>query len=98
VTYGGETWTLTSTDENALRIIVRKILRNIYGTVLENAEFRIRYNEELNELIKGEVIVRFIKAQRLQWLGNVERMNEMTVPKRMLQGKTYMTMKTERPS
>jgi hypothetical protein len=41
VTYGGETWTLTSTDENALRIFERKI----YGPVLENGEFRIRYNE-----------------------------------------------------
>jgi hypothetical protein len=26
-------------------------------------EFRISYNEELNELIKGEDIVRLIKAQ-----------------------------------
>jgi hypothetical protein len=56
---------VTSTDENALRIFERKI----YGPVLENGEFRIRYNEELNELIKGEDIrVRFIKTQRLQWL------------------------------
>jgi hypothetical protein len=38
------------------------MLRKIYGPVLENGEFRIRYNEELNELIKGEDIVRFIKA------------------------------------
>jgi hypothetical protein len=59
MTYGGETWTLTLTDENALRIFERKILRKIYGPVLENGEFRIRYNEELNELIKGEDIVRF---------------------------------------
>jgi hypothetical protein len=49
VTYGGETWTLTSTDENALRIFERKI----YGPVLENGESRIRYNVELNKLIKG---------------------------------------------
>jgi hypothetical protein len=48
VIYGGETWTLTSTDENALRIFERKI----YGPVLENGDVRIRYNEELNELIK----------------------------------------------
>jgi hypothetical protein len=82
VTYGGETWTLISSDENALRIFERKLLRKIYEPVLENGEFRIRYNEELNELIKGEVIVRFIKAQRLQWLGHVERMNEMVMTKK----------------
>jgi hypothetical protein len=42
VTYGGETWTLTSTDENALRIFERKILRKIYGPALGNGDFRIR--------------------------------------------------------
>jgi hypothetical protein len=78
---------LTSTDKNALRIFERKI----YKPVLEIGEFRIRYNEELNELIKGEDLVRFITAQRLQWLGHVERMNEMAMPKRMLQGKMYTT-------
>jgi hypothetical protein len=85
------------TDENALRIFERKILRKIYGPVLQNGEFRIRYNEELNELIKGEDIVIFIKAQRLQWLGHVERMNEMAMPKRMLQGTIYTTRKRGRP-
>jgi hypothetical protein len=97
VTYGGETWTLTSTDENALRIFEGKILRKICGPVLENGEFRIRYMEELNELIKGEDIVRFIKARILQWLGLVERMNETAMPKRMLQGKIYTRRKIARP-
>jgi ribosomal protein S21 len=36
VTYGGETWTLTSTDENALRIFERKILKkDIWTTFRE---------------------------------------------------------------
>jgi hypothetical protein len=39
---------VTSTDENVLRICERKILRKIYGPVLENGEFRIRYKEKLN--------------------------------------------------
>jgi hypothetical protein len=73
------------------------LVRKIYGPGLENGEFRIRYNEELNELIKGEDIVRFTKAQRLQWLGHVEKMNEMAMPKRMLQGKIYTTRKRGRP-
>jgi hypothetical protein len=73
------------------------ILRRIYGPVLESGEFRIRYNGELNEVIKGEDIVRFIKAQRLQWLGCVERMNETAMPDRMLQGKIYTTRKRGRP-
>jgi hypothetical protein len=33
VTYGSETWTLTKSDENFLRIFERKILRKIYETI-----------------------------------------------------------------
>jgi hypothetical protein len=50
----------------------RKIIRRIYGPVMENNVWRIRYNEELNTLLKGEDILRFIKSQRMRWLGHVE--------------------------
>jgi hypothetical protein len=35
----------------------RKIIRRIYGPVIENNVWRIRYNEELNTLLEGEDIV-----------------------------------------
>jgi hypothetical protein len=38
----------------------RKIVRRIYGPVMENNLWRIRYNEVINKLSKGEDIVRFI--------------------------------------
>jgi hypothetical protein len=36
VTYGAETWTLMVTEENILRMFQRKIIRKIYGPVMEN--------------------------------------------------------------
>jgi hypothetical protein len=44
-TYGAETWTLTVIEDNALRMFQRKIMRRIYGPVMENNVWRIRYNE-----------------------------------------------------
>ena len=35
VTYGSETWTLTKSDVNFLRIFESKILRTIYGPIQE---------------------------------------------------------------
>ena len=33
--YGAETWTLTKSDENSLRIFERKIMGKIYGPIQE---------------------------------------------------------------
>ena len=55
-----------------LMIFERKILRKIFGpTKEENGLWRIKTNEELDELIKRKNIIRFIKSQRLKWLGKV---------------------------
>ena len=42
-----------------------------------------RTNKEIDELPEQEDIVRFIKAQRLRWLGHVERMSEVHIAKRV---------------
>jgi hypothetical protein len=97
VTYGSETWTLTSEIENALRTFERKILRKIFGPVQDRGGWRIRYNEELEELIKNEDIVRFIKACRISWLGHVERMSDYAMTKRILYGKLFSTRERGRP-
>jgi hypothetical protein len=54
---------LKETEENILRIFERKIICKIYGPVMENNSWRIRYNEEISKLLNGEDIVRFIKSQ-----------------------------------
>jgi hypothetical protein len=57
---------------------------------MENNVWRIRYNEELNTLLNGEDVVRFLKLQRIRWLGHVERMEDNAMPKRMLKGRPRM--------
>jgi hypothetical protein len=66
VMYSSETWTLTAKDENNLRIFERQILRKIFGPVKIDNIWRIRNNVEIDELIEGADIVRFIKAQRIK--------------------------------
>jgi hypothetical protein len=39
-----------------------------------NVLWRIKTNEEPDDLIQRENIIIFIKSQRLKWLGHVERM------------------------
>ena len=39
-------------------------------------------NRELEELSKGENIVKWIKGQRMSWLGHLERMEENRLPQK----------------
>ena len=95
VTYGSESWTLTMEEERALAVFERKILRKIYGPVKEKL-WRIRRNDELEAIIKGENIARCIKCQRIRWLGHIERMQDTAIPKKMY-GKLYATRRRGRP-
>jgi hypothetical protein len=40
-------------------------------------------NRELKELSKGENIVKWIKGQRISWLGHLERMEEDRMHKKI---------------
>jgi len=53
VTCSSETWTLTTKDENNLRILERQILRKIFGPVNIDNIWRIRNNMETDKLIEG---------------------------------------------
>jgi hypothetical protein len=96
-TYGSESWTLTTEEERTLAVFERKILRKIYGPVKENELWRILRNDELETIIKGENIVRFIKSQKIRWLGHIESMQDNAIPKQMLYGKLYATRRRGRP-
>jgi hypothetical protein len=82
--------------ERVLAVFERKILRKIYGPVKENELWRIRRNDELEDITKGENIVRFIKSQRIRWLGHIERMQDTAIPKKMY-GKLCAKRRRGRP-
>jgi hypothetical protein len=46
----------------------------------EDGEWKCRTNRELEELSKGENIVKWIKGQRISRLGRLERMEEDRMP------------------
>jgi len=62
-TYSSETWTLTAKDGKNLRIFERQILRKTSGPVNTDDIWRIRNNMEIDKLVEGADIVRFIKAK-----------------------------------
>ena len=97
VSYGAEAWTLTKKEEQALLIFERKIFRRMYGPKYENGEWKSRTNRELEEMSKGENIVKWIKGQRISWLGHPERMEEDKMPKKILNRELKGTRRRVRP-
>jgi len=58
-------------------IFERKFTRKIFGpTRSEDGYRRIKTNQEINNLLKGQNIIGLLKKQRLNWLGHVECMAE----------------------
>ena len=49
---------------------------------MKTGEWKNRTNRELEVVSKGENIVKWIKGQRINWLGQLERMEEDRMPKR----------------
>jgi hypothetical protein len=72
---------MTKKEEEAVLVFERKIFRRIYGPKYEHGEWRTRTNRELEEMSRGENIVKWIKGQRISWLGHLERMEENRMPK-----------------
>jgi hypothetical protein len=56
---------VTKEEEQTVVVFERKIFRSIYGAKYGNGEWKSRTNRELEEMSKGENIVKWIKGQRL---------------------------------
>jgi hypothetical protein len=65
--------------------------------VREGERWRIRSNRELEEILRGKDVVRFVKSRRLAWLGHVERMSEERMPRKFLHGRIEGRWRRGRP-
>jgi len=88
---------MTKKEERALLIFERKIFKRIYGPKYEDGEWKSRTNRELEELSKGENIIKWIKGQSISWLGHLERMEENTMPKTIFTQELEGTRRRGRP-
>ena len=59
--------------------------------------WRIKTNQEINDIIKGQNIIGLIRKQRLNWLGHVERMTEDNNVKKIKRWKPIAKRPTGRP-
>ena len=71
--------------------------RRICGPKYEKEEWKSRTNRELEEMSKGENIVKWIKGQRISWLGHLERMEEGRMPKKIFTQELEGTRRRGRP-
>ena len=88
---------LTKKEEQAVLIFERKIFRSIFSPKYENGEWKGRTNRELEEMRKGESIVKWIKGQRISWLGHLERMEEDRMPRKIFTKELEGTRRRGRP-
>ena len=60
-------------------------------------EWKSRTNRELGEMSKGDNVVKWIKGQRISWLGHLERMEEDGMPKKIFTQELERTRRREDP-
>jgi len=84
--------------KNKLMVFERKMLRRIFGPTKErDGTWRIKTNEELDELISHKNMINHTKAQRLSWFGHLHRMPEERMVKRVHKWKSILTRPLGRP-
>ena len=84
--------------KSKLRVFERKVLRRIYGPTKESDDtWRIKSNDELSRLIGNKNIINYIKAQRLAWFGQVHRMPDNSMVKKVYEWAPALTRSLGRP-
>jgi hypothetical protein len=68
-------------------------------TPIHNTQYvrKIQNNMETDNLIEGADVVRFIKAQRIKWLGHIQRMDQARPTRKLLEWKPMRTRPVGKP-
>jgi hypothetical protein len=69
----------------------------MYVPKYDDGEWKSRTNQELEELSKGENIVKRIKGQRISWLCHLKRMEENKMPQNIFTQELEGTRRRGRP-
>ena len=64
---------------------------------MKTGKWKSRMNRELEQMSKGENIVKWIKRQSISWLGHIERMEEDRMPKQIFTQELEGTRRRGRP-
>lgn len=78
LTYGSETWSITTREEKRIEAAEMRVLRMIVGKTRRD---RVR-NEWVRERIGVVPVINRMDSARLRWWGHVERMSEERVARR----------------
>jgi len=83
--------------KNKLMVFERNVLRKIFGPTEEReGTWRIKTNDELDELIRHKNTMNHIKAQRLSRFGPLKRMSEERIVKKVYKWKPMLKRPLER--
>ena len=98
IAYTGETVVLEECVDRKLLITEGKTLRSMLGPANDtDGTWSIKTCDELSSLIRNTYLINYIKTQRLSWLGQIQRMADDRVVKKLCDWKPMSTGLAGRP-
>ena len=83
LTYGAESWLLTTKHENRIIATETKFLRSIEGKTRRD-KWR---NNRIREALKVEPILNYTERRSIKWYGHVVRMEDYRKPKQAMEAR-----------
>jgi len=98
VTNGCETWVLKDIYEQQLRVFERNVMRKTYSPIKsEDGNWGVRTNEEIDVLIKQADKVKYLRSQRIRWIGHIVGLDKEWMVKRVTEWRSMAARRICRP-